>query len=103
MYAPKGLTYDYVNKDTFFDFRMYAIHTDSLYTDLSRTVFKSTIRIFKYWEKYVRNDKFLKPAASKNSAVHSYPAISGFPHVKRRGPENYAYFFRIFGHLSMLG
>ncbi len=68
-------SFDYVYKESISDLRMYAVHTDFVYFDFSRTVFQSTIRIFKYVKKYVRNDKYLKQAASNNSDVHSYPAI----------------------------
>ncbi len=61
------------------DLRMYAIHTVFLYTDLSRTVFKSTIRIFKYSKQYVQNGEFLKPNIDSNSNLHSFIAIFGFP------------------------
>ncbi len=86
MYTSQWLAFDYVNEEIFSDFRMYAVHTDSLYIDFSRTFLKSTIRIFIYGKWYVQNGEFSNPVATGNPTPHSFSAISGFPHVMKSPP-----------------
>ncbi len=93
MYASQVLTSDYVYREPFSDIRMYAVHTDILYIDFSRTVLKSTIRIFIYSKWYVQNGEISNPVGIRNQALHSFLSISGFLHVMKRSPyDSYPHF-----------
>ncbi len=95
------LSSDYVYKETFFEIRMYAIHTDFIYIFFSRMVFKSTIRNYIYGKEYVQNGEFLKRGANRNWALHSFLAIFGISHVRSRGSGNPYQLFLYFGSLSV--